>query len=666
MQMPSYSRDIPGLQRHAARALCSLCVFLFTGLAAAQDESLAALEERSFQQAVAAADPSIVRIETVGGMDLVGEVLTATGPTTGVIVSEDGYIITSRFNFVSHPATVVVTLSDERKFAAKIVAEDFSRMLTLLKIDAAELKPLPAVTPDDVEVGQWALALGRTFDPLFPNMSVGIVSAVRRLSGRATQTDAKVSPLNYGGPLIDLTGRGIGILVPLSPQGKDETAGVEWYDGGIGFAIPLHDVYAALPRMQAGESLHRGLLGIGFAEDGPLAGAAKIATVRPESPADRAGIQVGDIVTQIDGVDVPRIPLLKRALGPRYAGDTVALKVKRGDQELPFSITLAAELKAYSFPWLGILPVRELLNSPQPGVGVRVVIPETPAAKGGLQTGDVITSVKGEAVNSLAELRNALRAFEPNDDCELNIQRGDAAVKISVTLGTLPDQIPAEVRPVATPRLPEAATRPAVGRLSETLAGRELKYWAYVPENSHPEVPLGLLLWLHPAGDSMEAEVFRLMREHCDRRGILLVGPQAGDIAGWTADDLEPILDLVKLIQEKYQIDPARIAACGHGDGVSIATQLILKDRERFRGLVASSGVYRGRMPDNDPDERLEILLTQFELDGAAPIMGRLLAVLKQMKYPVVQQTLAGDETAGLTADWAELVARWFDVLDRT
>ena len=71
-------------------------------------------------------------------------------------------------------------------------------------------------------------------------------------------------------------------------------------------------------------------------------------------------------------------------------------------------------------------------------------------------------------------------------------------------------------------------------------------------------------------------------------------------------------------------------------------------------------------MPDNDPDERLEILLTQFELDGAAPIMGRLLAVLKQMKYPVVQQTLAGDETAGLTADWAELVARWFDVLDRT
>ena len=110
-------------------------------------------------------------------------------------------------------------------------------MLTLLKIEADGLTPLEAVPKEEIFVGQWSIALGRTYENSFPNISVGIISAVGRIWGRAVQTDAKVSPVNYGGPLVDVTGRCLGILVPLQPDDTGETAGVDWYDGGIGFAI---------------------------------------------------------------------------------------------------------------------------------------------------------------------------------------------------------------------------------------------------------------------------------------------------------------------------------------------------------------------------------------------------------------------------------------------
>ena len=98
----------------------------------------------------------------------------------------------------------------------------------------------------------WAARWTPTSSSL-PSVSVGIVSALDRIWGKAIQTDAKVSPTNYGGPLVDLQGRVQGVLVPASPQAEGETAGFEWYDSGIGFAIPLEDVYAVLPRLQAGQ-----------------------------------------------------------------------------------------------------------------------------------------------------------------------------------------------------------------------------------------------------------------------------------------------------------------------------------------------------------------------------------------------------------------------------
>ncbi len=119
-------------------------------------------------------------------------------------------------------------------------------MLVLLKVAADEALPVPTWVPrQELAVGQWTIAVGRTYPGSFPNVSVGILSAINRVWGKAVQTDAKVSPSNYGGPLIDIRGRVIGVLVPLSPQQEGEFAGAEWYDSGIGFAVPLADIWAA-------------------------------------------------------------------------------------------------------------------------------------------------------------------------------------------------------------------------------------------------------------------------------------------------------------------------------------------------------------------------------------------------------------------------------------
>lgn len=223
---------------------------------------LTELEEQSFREAAALLEPSIVQIQTVGGLDRIGGVSTGTGPTTGVVVSADGLIVSSSFNFASKPASILVSTPDNRRFPATILGTDRSRKITLLKVEAQNLVPVQAVPRDEYRVGQWAIALGRTYSSAFPSVSVGIISALNRVWGRAMQTDAKISPVNYGGPLAAIDGRVLGILVAMSPRGETDTAGVEWYDSGIGFAVPMVDVLASVEKLKNGADLFPGKLGI--------------------------------------------------------------------------------------------------------------------------------------------------------------------------------------------------------------------------------------------------------------------------------------------------------------------------------------------------------------------------------------------------------------------
>ena len=178
-------------------------------------------------------------------------------------------------------------------------------------------------------------------------MSVGIVSALKRIWGRAVQTDAKVSPINYGGPLVDVEGKVIGILVPLSPKGTGATAGVEWYDSGIGFAIPMEDVYASLERLKTGKDLKPGLMGVIMRGRDFLAGKPIIDLVRAGSPAEIAGFKRGDVIVEIDGNPIRRQAEVKMALGNKYAGEKVSVIVERQGKTHRAEVTLVDQLIAY-------------------------------------------------------------------------------------------------------------------------------------------------------------------------------------------------------------------------------------------------------------------------------------------------------------------------------
>ncbi|MEX0714859.1 MAG: PDZ domain-containing protein, partial [Pirellulales bacterium] len=406
--------------------LFSLLVSLPAGVLPAQDD-IELAEERAIKAAVEHVAGSVVSIETVGGLERSGQVLFGTGPTTGLVVSDDGYVVSSAFNFAQKPTSILVSLPDGTRLPAQLVATDHSRMLVLLKVAAGEPLPVPEAAPAaQMMVGQWSIAVGRTFEGSQPNLSVGIVSALERIWGKALQTDAKISPANYGGPLIDIRGRVLGVLVPLSPTESGEVAGVEWYDSGIGFAIPLEHVNAVLPRLKAGENLKPGLLGISMSGRDVYSDPALIAACRPNSPAYEAGLKSGDRIISVEGRPIERQAQLLYEINRRYAGDTVALTVQRGDEQFERAIKLVDHLEPYQRAFLGILAVRSThLAEPaadqpaadqpaagQPaaepaGVQVRYVYPESPAAKAGLQPGDVISSFNEKPLGGRDELAEA-------------------------------------------------------------------------------------------------------------------------------------------------------------------------------------------------------------------------------------------------------------------
>jgi len=263
------------------------------------------------------------------------------GPTTGVIVSADGHIITSTYNFLRQSPIITVILHDGTQHVARLLGRDETRKLCLLKIDG--VKHLPAARPAPVgtlRIGQWAVAMGVGYGGDEPALSAGIVSALGRMSGRAVQTDANTSPANYGGPLVDLDGRVIGICVPLSPMSEETAGGVEWYDSGIGFAVPLDGLDRILEDMKQGKVIQPGKLGIAV-RPGPAGKDAEITSVAEGSPAAKAGLQPKDVITTIDGQAVVDVRKLRSILGRYVAGEKIKVAAKRGEKTVEVEVTLA-------------------------------------------------------------------------------------------------------------------------------------------------------------------------------------------------------------------------------------------------------------------------------------------------------------------------------------
>lgn len=318
----------------------------------AQERDEGALE-RATKRAVARVAPGVVEIEALGGLEegfqaptneaeaqsgilTKGGFKQAFGPSTGLVVRADGWILTSTFFLRRKPRHLIVTTHDGKSYVASLAGQDRARALCLLKVQAKDLTPVRWAKPDALAVGRYAIAVGRGLGHEHLAVSRGIVSGLNRIGGRALQSSAAISPVNYGGPLISLEGEVLGILVPLSMKGGQ--ASVDIYDSGIGFAIPTADAQQAIPRLNKAGVLEPGFLGVVPA---PLSSdGVRIAQVSPGSPAAEAGIQPGDTITQVGERVTDRPWQLRHALGAHYAGDTVKLTYSRGTTTHTVEVTL--------------------------------------------------------------------------------------------------------------------------------------------------------------------------------------------------------------------------------------------------------------------------------------------------------------------------------------
>jgi len=319
-----------------------LVVFCFTTPASSQESASPSrgtlLAPKAFRAAAARVQPSLVRIEGFGGIAPGagggGYQAPGEGPTTGIIVSEGGYIVTSTFNFLRKPPIITVVMPDGRRHIAKLLGRDETRKICLLKVDGVSDLPVPQFAPrDEIKVGQWAVAIGVGFGAQQPALSAGIISATSRISAKAIQTDANTSPANYGGPLVDLDGRVIGVCVPLSPGSREEAAGAEWYDSGIGFAVPLEGLEEILERLKAGETLQHAFLGVAAEPYGEPPSGVQVKEVVPDSPAAKAGLEKGDKILSIAGAEVIDVTHLRSVLGRHFAGERVEVSIRRGEED---------------------------------------------------------------------------------------------------------------------------------------------------------------------------------------------------------------------------------------------------------------------------------------------------------------------------------------------
>ncbi|MEX0725558.1 MAG: PDZ domain-containing protein [Planctomycetaceae bacterium] len=679
------SQPITASPRRAIAMMCLMlaATALFSAAAANAQNSgseLEDLEERAFQTAAAMAQPSLVRIETVGGIEVVDNILTPTGPTTGVVVSSDGYLLSSAFNFISRPASIVVTTYEGRKFPAKLIANDHLRMLSLLKVEADGLIPVTPAAEESFQPGRWAIAIGWTFDAESPNISVGIISAVRRVWGKAIQTDAKVSPVNYGGPLVDLSGYALGILVPLSPDGNSATSGVEWYDSGIGFAIPVRDALDAAERMKAGTDLRVGLMGISFRHNGSVAEKPAIDRVQYGSPAQQAGLKENDVITAVAGEAVRRIADVRQQMGRYYADDEVAIIVKRGEDSLTVTVHLVAELLPYESGYLGILPLRTSAGDAKPGdesagVTIRYVFPKSPADEAGLQRRDRIVQFQDQPVKDYSQLRDLVSRTLPGDTIALTVLREQKIAAVELKLGSIPNDLPPDDLPTRTSQIADAEKKedakdeqaaPAepTGRLNETLPGREESYWAYVPGDYDPRETYGLVVWIHPTGDTHEAIVLERWKTICDTRRLIFLGPKS-ERAEWSPEHTDFVKEAIEEIARRYNVDPFRKVILSYRGAGAFAQFLVNKEQDLFAGVAMWQSPLLIPPPDHEPDNHWQWYLGCHEDDPMQPLIEKSVEKLHEMKYPAAKATWAGNADEFPPRETVEDLARWIDALDR-
>jgi serine protease Do len=694
----------PGI-RSLLLVICALQLAV-TLPAYAQDNAEASLETREEVALKAAADavaPSVVQLRTIGGLDSVEGTVLADGPTTGIVISPDGYIISSAFNFAQQPASIIITFASGKQAPAELVATDHSRMLVLLKANGVADLPVPTMAPlAEIRPGQWAVTVGRTFRADKTNVTVGIVSAVGRMFGKAIQTDADVSLANYGGPLVDIRGRVLGVIVPMAPQGTSEMAGTEWYDSGIGFAVPLTGMSDRIEKMKKGDDQRPGLLGIGMAPKNSHSSPAELAAVRPDAPAGQAGLKKGDRIIELNGKPIKTQIDLRFALGTAYGGDEVRVVAMRGKERIERTIKLAGELPPFRHAFLGLLPLRpdtlsvaadkkpndgqktedgnddtkdsgtadDKKSQPtEKGVATRMVYDGSPAAEAGIQIGDRITNINESKTASIDDAITAVNSLAPGNKVGVKLTRGSETKEITLTAARLPTNIPGELPPARmTPTTPTDPTEKAAAGETRDLKLPEFpnKCRVYVPASHEAGQLQAAIVWLQAPAEAKPDDIIGEWQPACDRDGIVLIIPSPAGKDQWERPEIEYLRRLSERVIAQYKLDPNRMVVYGQGKGGTIAWPLALSSRDIFHGIATSATPLPRpvRVPANEPSQRLAIFAAlPASKESAAPISIGL-RKFADAGYNVATITTASSN-GQLSDDERNQLARWIDTLDR-
>lgn len=315
--------------------------------------------DAAIDRAVEHVAPRVVQLRYFGGGD--DSLGVAAAPVTGYALDEH-WVVTSTYGLQQEPAGVLCHFADGAQSQARVVARDHNRQIALIGVDVNASSEPPKLTGRAARVGETAIALGRVYDADSVNVTVGVVSAVGRLGSRAVQTDALVSPVNYGGPLIGLDGQLLGVVTPLGPAGQ---SGVGLYDSGVGFAAAYDAVAPRLATLASGRDLHPPWLGVTLPNDDPLRAAPKLSRVAKDSPAEMAGLAAEDTIVAVDGVAVDTIWSLRRQMSGLDADADVEFTIQRkteGDKS-------AAELRRVVH--LGLKPADEESKDPYHPEGMK-------------------------------------------------------------------------------------------------------------------------------------------------------------------------------------------------------------------------------------------------------------------------------------------------------
>ncbi|WP_394782358.1 DegQ family serine endoprotease [Undibacterium sp.] len=371
------------------------------------------------------------------------------GVGSGLIISADGYILTNA-HVVDHADEVLVRLTDKREFKAKVIGVDKVRDdgrgsdIAILKIEGTKLPHVVIGDSDKIRAGEWVIAIGSPFD-LENTVTAGIISAKARDTGDETpliQTDVAVNPGNSGGPLINMRGEVVGINSQIYSQSGGYM--------GISFAIPINEAMRVAEQLKTSGKVTRGRIGVqiqsvskDIAESIGLKTpqGAFVAAVEPGAPAEKAGLQGGDVILKFNGVAIDKSIDLSRIVGGTKPGTKATVSVWRNGATREMSVTVAevvaekekapqkADKKSKKEPQANAigLTVSDLTDAQKKDLhvtsGVAIETVEGAADRAGLQPGDVILTMNNVEVKDTKQFAAMLAKVDTKKAVVLLVRR---------------------------------------------------------------------------------------------------------------------------------------------------------------------------------------------------------------------------------------------------